>query len=315
MNQILSTENNNKSGKKRNKRSSATVKDIGSIAKFFAIALIIFGIFLVATSSYAWYKKESEEKADEQRKEVKATVRIEPKGEDKALITVIHDEAEIAKVEYYWQYGNVETIDGKNRKYMQMTVDVPAGENVLTVIATDSNGNKTKQTQEFVIENSSIQVEITQSKNNVKISATTDNELKTITYSWDEEEEKTIEINGKEYSMEIEAILGEHDLKVVVTDTEGNEEEKIITVKGTTKPTATIEAGNDCYLIKAHDDIGLSRVVIETVEDGKLTTMESDGKDFEFEFPLKDGSENYIKVTAYNKYGVASKTRKAVWKK
>lgn len=314
MNQILSTENNNKSRKKHNKRNSGSIKDIGSIAKFFAIALIIFGIFLIASSSYAWYKEQNGQKVAEQKKELKPTVRIEQKGTNQALITIIHDGIAITELEYYWEYGKEVTIDGENRTFIQETIDVPNGENVLTVTARDENGNETTQTQEFIIK-ADIEIKITQSGNNVKIAATGENELRKIEYSWDEEETKSIEISGKEYAMEIETPLGEHELNVIVVDVEGNEEEKSITVKGTTKPTATIEAGDDCYLIKAHDDIGLSKVVIETVEDGKLTTMESDGKDFEFEFPLKDGSENYIKVTAYNKYGVASKTRKAVWKK
>ena len=47
----------------------------------------------------------------------------------------------------------------------------------------------------------------------------------------------------------------------------------------------------------------------------KTRKIESDGKDFTYEFPLKEGDENKIQIVAYNSNGVASDPVKAKWKK
>ena len=154
MNQILSTENyNNKNAKKRKKANGSTVKDIFSISKFFAITLVIFGIFLIASSSYALYKGSTEKTKSEQRNAVKPNVRVEAKGEDEVLITVIHDETAIKEIEYYWGQEDPITIDGQDRKFVQKTITMPSGSNVLTVIATDINGNETYRVYETRTEN------------------------------------------------------------------------------------------------------------------------------------------------------------------
>ena len=309
MNQILSTEDlNNKN--RRNKGS----KDINSILKFFAIMLIIFGMFLIANSSFAILNKNNDTSSDnKQISDEKPEIQVENKTEKQLILTIMHEDI-IKSVEYYWNDEEAQTISGEGRKYIQTKIDIPNGTNTLTVKATDINGQVGEYSKEYELKGN-IDIEIKQSGNNIKVNATSKENIKNLEYAWDEEDAKTIEVNDKEYAFEVEVLLGEHDLLVKVTDEAGNEEEKTMKVTGTTKPTVTIEAGNDCYVIKAHDDIGLDRVEIETVSDGKVTKMQPDGKDFEYNFPLKEGDENYIKVTAYNTNGVQSKIKKAVWKK
>ena len=309
MNQILSTEDlNNKN--RRNKGS----KDINSILKFFAIMLIIFGMFLIANSSFAILNKNNDTSSDnKQISDEKPEIQVENKTEKQLILTIMHEDI-IKSVEYYWNDEEAQTISGEGRKYIQTKIDIPNGTNTLTVKATDINGQVGEYTKEYELKGN-IDIEIKQSGNNIKVNVTSKENIKNLEYAWDEEDAKTIEVNDKEYAFEVEVLLGEHDLLVKVTDEAGNEEEKTMKVTGTTKPTVTIEAGNDCYVIKAHDDIGLDRVEIETVSDGKVTKMQPDGKDFEYNFPLKEGDENYIKVTAYNTNGVQSKIKKAVWKK
>lgn len=310
MNQILSTEDiNNKYNKKR-----GSTKSIESIAKFFAIMLIIFGIFLVATSSFAIFKGTGSTNNGQAQASEKAEIQVEQKGENKLLVTVM-SQTEIKDIEYYWDEEDIKTEQGQGRKYVQIkNIEIPQGENDFTLKVTDINGEVTDYVQTYTLE-SDIDIQMKQSGNNVKINVTGKNEIKTVVYTWDEEETKDIEVNASEYSFEVEVSLGEHKLVVKATDINGTVEEKTITIMGATKPTVNISAGDNCYIITAHDDVGLKRVEIETVSDGKVTKMQADGKDFEYSFPLKEGDENYIKVTAINTKDVKSKELKAVWKK
>ncbi|MBR0350218.1 MAG: hypothetical protein IJH76_00050 [Clostridia bacterium] len=310
MNQILSTESSNNKG---NYKKSGGTKDVRSVAKFFAIAIFIFGIILIATSSFALYKNGSN-KEQEIKMAAKPTIEIEKKGEEELIITVTHEEGQISNVVYYWNQGNKTTIDGKNGKYIQKTIQIPSGTNILHVSATDSNQNKTEYSKEYV-HAGDIKIDISQSGNNVKIAVDGKNELQSIKYNWDEEEVKTVNVEDSTYSLEVEALVGEHSLHVTAVDSENNTQEKTIKVIGTTKPTLKIEKGDNCYVITAHDDIALKKIEIVTMNDGKVTSIESDGKDFSYKFPLKDNNDNFIKVTAYNTQNVPSKVIGVKWQK
>lgn len=310
MNQILSTENRNFNN---NYKNNGGKKDINSVAKFFAIAIFIYGLILIATSSFALYKN-GNNKEQEKKLLVKPTIQLEKKGEDELIITVMHEETAIESIVYYWNNGNKTTIDGDGRKYIQKIVQIPNGTNTLYITATDVNGNKTEHSKEYEIA-TDIKIDLSQSGNNVKISVVGKNDLKQVSYSWDEEEAKTLDVKEKEYSIEVEAIVGEHTLNVNVIDSLDNKQNKQIKVIGTTKPTLKIEKGDNCYVITAHDDIALEKIEITTMEDNKVTKIESDGKDLTYKFPLKQNSENFIKVTAYNTQGVKSKTYGVKWKK
>lgn len=310
MNQILSTENRNN---KNNKRGGGS-KDIKSVAKFFAIAIFIFGIVLIATSSFALYKNSNDKQEQERKLSTKPTIQIEKKGEEELIITVIHEETEIDNVVYYWNDGNKTTIDGQGNKYIQKIITIPSGTNTLYVSATDINGNVTDVTKEYEF-NGDIKIDISQSGNNVKITVDAKNDLKSIKYQWDDGEEKTVDVNEKRYTLEVEALVGEHNLVVTAVDSQNESQEKKIKVIGTTKPTLKIEKGDNCYVITAHDDISLKKIDIVTMDDGKVTSIESDGQDFTYKYPLKDNNDNYVQITAYNTQGVSSKVIGVKWKK
>ena len=62
MNQILSVDNNsnNKKGKKTKTKNNGPI-EIGSIVKFFSIAILVFGIFMIGTGSYSMYKETTQQ--------------------------------------------------------------------------------------------------------------------------------------------------------------------------------------------------------------------------------------------------------------
>lgn len=307
MNQILSTENY-KSKSKNNRGGQA---DVYSIVKFFAIILILFGIFIIANSSYALFKNNSD---NDDGPITKPEIQLENKSDREIILKIMHDKI-IDRVEYYWNdEEDMEVIEGNNRKYIEQNLQIPTGENTLYVNAIDVNGEEVNYKQTYTVK-SDIEIDIKLSGNNIRIDVESLEEIATVSYYWDDGDEEEVDVNDTTYSTEIEALRGEHELTVRVLNVNGKEEEKTQTVVGTTKPTLTIEKGDDCYIIKASDEIQLDRIEIKTVDDGKVTKIDTDDKEFEYSYPLKDDNENKIEVTAYNSNGVTSDTKKVKWKK
>ena len=91
MNQILSTNMPNNSGKKRGQNGP---KDIKNIIVFFVVALIIFAIVLIGMGAYTLLKKgETTTKATE-----KPVITLENKTDTTVLLKVMHNTGTISKV-------------------------------------------------------------------------------------------------------------------------------------------------------------------------------------------------------------------------
>lgn len=309
MNQILSTENVNNQYKGSKKSSGP--KDIKSVTKFFAFGLLIFGLFLVINTSYAMFKNDgatTKAKADVGE----PTIEIEEKGEDKVLIKVMHED-DIAVLTYSWNEENPTTVKSIG-KFYQKELDIPNGTNTLHVIATDVNDNVKDMERTFEL-SLATNIDLSISGNSIKVNLKGKEEIKEFTFAWDEEEPKKVAVNNTEYSMEIEAPLGEHTLKLKATNINDEVEEKTQEVVGTKQPTVTVKKGNNAFAISAHDEIGLDRIEITTLRDGKVTKIQADGKDLEYNFPLKQGDDNLVEIVAYNDNGVKSKKLRAKWPK
>ena len=108
MNQILATSNN--TGKTKRKGGPA---DIKTVVRVFAIIMIVFGILMIGTGTYAIYK-ENDSKDEGTTKPV---ITESLKDEETVLLTVSHDKA-IDKIEYSWSNGDTQTITGNGRKYI-----------------------------------------------------------------------------------------------------------------------------------------------------------------------------------------------------
>ncbi|MBP3800870.1 MAG: hypothetical protein J6I85_02400 [Clostridia bacterium] len=314
MNQILSTEDiNNKFNNNNNKsKGKKGPKDIRTVTKFFAVILFVFGVFLIANSSLALFGGETKK----EEVATKPSLQLEDKDNgEQFILKIMHDKA-IKEVEYYWNDEEPTVVNGDQRKYIEKTIDIPTGENTFTVKATDVNGEKVEYSKTYTLEGK-LKIDIKQSGNNIKITVTGQDEIKKVEYAWDDDDLKELEITEgqTEQTFEIQVQLGEHEFMVKATDINDESSEENIKITGTTKPTIKLSKGDDAYVIKAHDDIALDRIEITTISDGKTRKIESDGKDFTYEFPLKEGDENRIQIVAYNSNGVASDPVKAKWKK
>ncbi len=306
MNQILSTSmptNNNKKSK-----SSQPIA-IGSILKFFAIAMSIFGILLVGVGGYSIYKGQSNQKDEN----IEPTISIENKTDNTILLKITHKK-NIDRVEYNWNNNEKIVVNGNNGKYLEKEINIPSGTNTLHVLVVDVDGKEMTYEKQYELE-SNIDIEV--SGNKIRITSEGDKTISYMTYRWDEEEEKTIQINGTSVDEEIEAIKGLHTLTVILVDEDNNTDTKQQKINGVSKPKIVmgIDEQKEHFVIQASDEEKLSKIeFILNKEDNQkyvLNLENKDLKEIQYRLPddlkLKDG-ENIIEVTVYNSSGVSEST-------
>ena len=110
MNQILST-TMPVDNKKKNKSGQSI--PIGSILKFFGIAILIFGVFLIGTGFYAIHKNQSYQ----QEQNLEPTISIENKTDNIIMLKITHKK-NIARIEYGWNNEEKIVVNGNNGKYL-----------------------------------------------------------------------------------------------------------------------------------------------------------------------------------------------------
>lgn len=304
MNQILSTSipTNNKKAKNKNP------VQIGSVLKFFAIALVILGIFMLGTGAYAIYKNQTAE----QEQNIEPTISIENKTDTTILLKVTHKK-NIAKLEYRWNDEEKTVVNGNNGKYLEKEINVPSGTNTLHVIIQDEDGKEMTYEKQYEIE-SNINIEV--SGNKIKITCESDTPLSYMTYRWDEEEEKRIELNNEmKIEQEIEAIKGLHTLTVIVVDEDNNTDVKVQKINGVSKPKIVLDVDDqkEHFVIKASDDEKIEKVEFRLNQDDNQTyELNLGGEnlkelDYRVPFELQNG-ENIIEVKVYNSNGVSEES-------
>lgn len=300
MNQILATSNVNSKNKKREPARIETV------VMFFVIALIIFGVFMIGTGSYAIYKENTEKEVQP----TKPVIEEERKSENTVLLKITHDKA-IDRIEYAWNDEELETIMGNGRRYIEQEVTIPGGTNTLYVRVLDINGQEISYEKSYETEDI-ISFEVVGSK--LKISAENEEEIAYLTYRWDEEAEQQIEINNTKVEQEIDIPKGQHTLTVVLVDVNNKTIMKEQEVKGITRPTISLSVDDvnnpQNFVIKASDEVELDAVtfIINEDESKKYIVRAEGKKELEFTFPLEDG-ENRIIVTAYNIDGATAEAK------
>lgn len=295
MNQILSVEQQNKREKKQKEKkpkNNSTV-DTQTIVKFFAIAIIIFGVCMIGTGTYSMY----------QQSKIAATytkpiINVgEPVGTE-VTVKVEHTK-QLAKFVYYW--NNEEKIETpcEGSKTFEQIITMPTGTNTLNIIVTDINGQESKYQKTYTVEGD-IKIDFTVEGSNLKIETTGKEELSYLTYRWDEEEEARVDINDIGIEQKIEIPKGLHTLTVVVVDKNNKSETRTQEVNGVTKPKVEITTdGTNNFIIHATDEQGLAKIEFIINEDGKYMLNLDGRKELEYSYPLHDG-ENRLEIRAYN---------------
>ena len=274
---------------------------IESILKFFAIAILIFGIFMIGSGSYSMYTNSQEDIAN-----VKPTIQVE-ENETEITLRVSHSRA-LSKVTYKWNNDEEVELQASGKREVSQTIEIPTGENTLTIYAQDENGQETTYQKSYTLEGD-ITIDFALDGNNIKVTASGKNELSYMTYRWDEEEETRVDINNTQIEQSIEIPKGQHTLTVIVVDENNTTETKEQEVKGVTKPNLEITTdGSSNFIIKVSDEEGLKRLEF-TVNDTDKYKLELEGRtELEYQWPIEEG-ENILDVTVFNQSDVTETMR------
>ena len=303
MNQILSVGNSPMNEKKIKNNSGP--KDINSILKFFSIAILVFGIFMIGTGSYSMYQ-DSKSSAS-----TKPSIFVEETSDTQLTLKVQHS-TNLSKVTYNWNNGEEQQIETKGKKSVEQTIEIPTGTNILNVYAVDEKGLEGKYQKEYTLEGDiNINFEVVGS--DLKITAEGKEDISYITYRWDEEDETKVDIDDTSAEQVIEIPKGLHTLTVVAVDINNNTETKEQEVNGVTKPKLDITTdGSDNFIINVSDEQGLEK--LEIVINGEKYRLKLDGrKELEYKYPIRDG-ENKLEVTVYNQSNVTQTKKVKVTK-
>ena len=252
---------------------------------------------MIGSASYSMYKESNGTGAV-----IKPTIYIESTSEGKLTLKITHNK-ELSKVTYSWTGQEVNEIPCSGKKNVEQVIEIPTGTNTLTVFASDINGLDNSFEKMYTLQGN-ITIEFEVEGNNIKVTAEGKNELKFMTYRWDEDEETKIDINDMTTEQTVEIPKGLHKLTVIVVDANNATETKEQEVNGVTKPKLEVTTdGADNFVIKASDEQGLEKVefIINQTEKYKLNL---DGRtELDYKYPLHEG-ENKLEVRVYNINGV-----------
>lgn len=302
MNQILATKTDNKKRKKPKMPGKSVSSDIAKVTKVFAIGLIIFGGCVIGTGSYALYKeKETTNKTtiNEMSKPVISVEAIE--GDESTILLKTTSNIGIETVVYQWNDGKKTTLTGNGGKYLEQKVQIPSGSNVLNITVVDSQNQESTYSKKYEL-NSNIKLEAI-GNGKIKIEYAGETEISYLTYRWDDQDENKIDINSKTINQEIDTLNGKHTLTIIVVDVNNHTETKVQQTNGVSIPTIDIRFNEDktSYIINVKDDVELKEVIITLDEDdSKKYGQKINGKEFQFEIALKEGSDNKMKVQVTN---------------
>ncbi len=298
MNQILSVEMKKEKGKSH---SSGPI-EIKKIIIFFCVILLIFGLVIAGKAIYTVVSNGGISTSKNNNTPNVTTT----KQGNMITITITHN-IEISKIVYNWNNGENKEIQGNGSNYMEETLELPVGNNVLNIIVIDAKGNQKTFTKEFVADPSEPQISLELVGTKIKIIAKDNEKLSLITYRWDEEEEKQIVIpedSSAQVEEEITIPAGQHTLTVVVVNAQNKQITKTQEVKGVVKPKVTIERDTEdptYVILTAIDEISLMKEMKFWVNGKgyKVVETQEDGTKIQWKFKVEQG-ENLIKLTGIN---------------
>lgn len=301
MNQILMTEK-----KKKQKQSKGPV-GIKNIVRFFAGSIIVFGVVMIGQGSYAIYRGQENKRID-----VAPEVNIVRVNET-AVLTVNHN-VEISKITYNWDHGE-DTVLPEGSTSAEEVIILPNENTTLYITVEDVNRKEITYQKQFLLEGvditkPKIEIETQDGSDILKIVATDETELTSVTYKWNNEEEQVLtpsEDDKKKIEHEFEMTEGNNKLIISATDSNGNYEniEKEIIVSS--RPTINITKDNDNLIIEVTDKYGIEEITVNL--NGQVYRANDLGELKEVKVgPLKlvEGN-NTISITVKNKNGLVGR--------
>ena len=174
----------------------------------------------------------------------------------------------------------------------------PVNKNETNTLNNEISTNTANNTSDETSIKSNIKVKFASQVGAVKVTITSNKNIESISYWWDEEEPIVVEHDDTKYEVEIPSKQGTHTLNIKVTDESGYVKAEEQIVIGDSGPELTLSTdGVSNYVIKVKDDEEVDRLVI--VLNGERQEVEVNSKDFEYKVPIPQGY-SLIDVTAYN---------------
>ena len=301
MNQILITGEEKVKVKKEKK-----VLPVNAIVLFFSICIIILGICMISCSVYAKDKINEVVEAN-----TKPQVEINRNDDNNTIEINVKHIRGIIKIAYKWNDEEQKVIEENNQKNISETIDLPGGENKLTVTITEENGESVTYEKQYKAGNIPV-IKLEAVSNGVQLTSTSEAKISYILYSWDDGEEQKIEVANTSYEGIINAPKGEHLLKITVVDENNMEAKKEQKVVGDTEPTLTVKPdyvdGKVAFVIDAEDD-ELIRTVEITHNGGTKETINVNDTKYHNDLVMTDGETNTLIVTVTNKNGLQKTLR------
>ena len=314
MNQILSVEMPKKKSKIRNQGGQSNKASTKSVVLFFSIIVLLFGIALIGVGVHWMITKNLKTATNIQTTNLP---RIDVTQNATELEIEVSSETQISKIEYNWEGQETQTIEASGKTSTELTIDIPSGTNIFTMKVTDSNGKTSEYSKEYVGAKEPNITSITSKpeENKIVLSCEETQNIKFISYSYDDEQEKTKQINDTTATVEIEALEGEHKLSIKV----GYEDGTVGKIsKNVYFPTLDIKTNGTNtnytkFIINASDLRTIEKAVINF---NGIETVEQVNQDiYTKEVSLQPGAPgtNKLIVTIYNKDGMS--ITKRVWDK
>ena len=301
MNQILITGEEKIKIKKEKK-----VLPVKTIVSFFSICIIILGICMISCSVYAKDKINEVVEAN-----TKPQVEINRNDDNNTIEINVKHIRGITKIAYKWNDEEQKVIEENNQKNISETIDLPGGENKLTVTITEENGESVTYEKQYKAGNIPV-IKLEAVSNGVQLTSTSEVKISYILYNWDDGEEQKIEVANKSYEGIINAPKGEHLLKITVVDENNMEAKKEQKVVGDTEPTSTVKPdyveGKVAFVIDAEDD-ELIKTVELTHNGGTKETINVNDTKYHNDLVMTEGETNTLIVTVTNKNGLQKTLR------
>lgn len=308
MNQILMVDNNKKKKTKKQRGSSGPV-EIKNIVRFFAIVIIVFGLFLIGHSSYGLYVNSkgtsTEDLAD-----------ITMHRENDTLIVNVESVNVIEKFKYNWQNSEQRSVPVESKSFTQEII-LPSENNILTITLEDETGRAVTYTKEIILDGIDIakpSISIEKQYSGIRINAVDETKIEYITYKIDDGEEKRVDKNNEddttiEYAVgEEEFGRGTHKIYVTAVDAAGNfstdEQEVVISSERPTINNMYIDYEQGKLIIEASDADGLDSIEVNL--NGNVYNMPNLNRtEAAFSLDLIEGT-NTISIKLTNVNGITS---------
>ena len=310
MNQILAVENDQKNKKKRKN----TTADIKKVITVFCVISILFGIAITGQGVYAIVNSFKTDTSQEPVADQNIYIDSDT-NTGKVIISGTVPNG-VQSIKYKWNEEEEQTITKNGKTQINEEIDLPIGNNKLSVTIVDMKNSSTLYTKEFTADSTLPQLVLSLSDDGskIKIVAKDTVALSYVTYQWDDQDVQTIYPQaGSEAQLEaeIEGIPGKHTLTVIAVNTSNKTTTKTQEVDGvddSSKPTvsAAIDSTDRSKIIfSASDTNGLKNLSFTINGQRYELPANENQKELQYTFEVSEGHYS-ITVEAENIYGLTS---------